>query len=485
MRKPSDHDPAPTGIPAEALTELPVPSSRLANPSGKVGELLLGVDEQMEKLRQRVQEIMSDEPSAEAALISAQALEELVGNLREANAHLVIASINAKQLQSKAEASNQLQALFISMLAHELRNPLAPIAMVVELLGKLVKDDTRLEHLHGILARQTGHLTRLVDDLMDVTRINSGKIRIQKTAVQLASLIRLATETTQPMLNDRDQHIEIDLPVDEVLIDGDPVRLTQLFSNLLINASKFSADKAVIRISARVDKAQVAIAIQDPGIGISAELKPRIFELFTQGAAGQGTSLGGLGIGLSLVKTIAQMHDGSVSVESEGVGRGSEFTVLLPVLSASMAAEAAAVAKAAKAAEKVTIQLPFVIKRVLLIDDNADINRTVSEFLVEAGHTVSCAADGAIALKMVSRHTYDVICCDIGLPGMDGYEVAKQLILAEKPTLARLIAISGYDQADMRERALASGFMHYMVKPIFGNDLLDLIELGDPLPLAV
>jgi signal transduction histidine kinase len=481
VSKPSDHDLEPAGLPGAASDELPGSSSRLANPSGKVGELLLGVDEQVEKLRQRVQKIMSDEPSAEVALISAQALEELVVNLREANAHLVIASINAKQLQSKAEASNQLQALFISMLAHELRNPLAPIAMVVELLGKLVKDDARLEHLHGILSRQTGHLTRLVDDLMDVTRINSGKIRIQKTAVQLASLIRLATETTQPMLNDRDQHIEIDLPVDEVLIDGDPVRLTQLFSNLLINASKFSADKAVIRISASVDKAQVAIAIRDPGIGISAELKPRIFELFTQGAAGQGTSLGGLGIGLSLVKTIAEMHGGSVSVQSEGAGLGSEFTVVLPVLSASMAAEAAGIAKAA---EIIKVQLPFVIKRVLLIDDNADINRTVSEFLKAAGHTVSCAADGSIALKMVNLHTYDVICCDIGLPGMDGYEVAKQLILAEKPTLARLIAITGYDQADMRERALASGFMHYMVKPIFGNDLLDLIELGDPMPLA-
>jgi CheY-like chemotaxis protein len=269
-----------------------------------------------------------------------------------------------------------------------------------------------------------------------------------------------------------------------VFIDGDMVRLTQLLSNLLINASKFSADHTVIEIAAHLSDGQIAIAIKDHGIGISAELQPRLFTLFTQGPAGQGASLGGLGIGLSLVKTIAEMHGGSVSVQSEGVGLGSEFTVVLPVLSADMAAEAVRIAKAAKAAEKVTVKLPFVAKRVLLIDDNADINRTVSEFLMAAGHTVSCAADGAIALKMVNLHTYDVICCDIGLPGMDGYEVAKQLLLAEKPTRARLIAITGYDQADMRERALAAGFMHYMVKPIFGNDLLDLIELGDPQPLA-
>lgn len=481
MTPPSNHNPPPAGTPAEASDEGSGSSNRLADPSGKVAELLLGVDEQMARLKQRVHEIMSDEPGSDVALHSAQALEELVLNLREANEHLVIASINAKTLQSKAEATNQLQALFISMLAHELRNPLAPIAMVVELLGNMVKEVPQLAHLHGILARQTGQLKRLVDDLMDVTRISSGKIKIQKVPLPLSQLVQHALETSQPWLDDRHQHISTELPAQEVFIDGDMVRLTQLLSNLLINASKFSADHTVIEIAAHLSDSQIVIAIKDHGIGISAELQPRLFTLFTQGPAGQGASLGGLGIGLSLVKTIAEMHGGSVSVFSVGIGSGSEFTVVLPTMPASMAA---ASVKLAKAAETVTVHPPFISKRVLLIDDNADINKTVSEFLMAAGHTVSCAADGAIALKMLARDTFDVICCDIGLPGMDGYEVAQQIFLAEPPIRARLIAITGYDQAEMRERALAAGFMHYMVKPIFGNDLLDLIELGDPQPLA-
>jgi two-component system CheB/CheR fusion protein len=406
---------------------------------------------------------------------SGQLIEELIVNLRQANEHLVIASLDANIREAKAAEAHSRQTLFLSMLAHELRNPLAPIAMSVELRGKIPGTSAEVQTLQHILARQTTHLTRLVEDLMDATRINSGKIKIHKASVLLSQLIAQAVETSQPLLDIHRQAVNLDIPHEPVWINGDVVRLTQLFSNLIINASKFSANESSIHISAKRDATSVVISVKDCGIGISPELQPFIFDLFMQGPAGDGLMASGLGIGLSLVQTIAKLHGGTVKVISQGIGHGSEFIVSLPVVLGSGAEMGQVSAQVTRASESPEMHL--ISKRILLIDDNEDVNKTMSAFLMEAGHEVECALDGATGLHMERLQHHDVICCDIGLPGMDGYEVAKQL--HQGSSRARLIAISGYDQPEQRDRALKAGFDHYLVKPIFGQELLELIELPE------
>ncbi len=449
-----------------------------AQSRGKVSALLVGVDEEIERLRQRMLKILSDDPTPEIPDHSGRALEELVLNLRLANENLVIASLDATNRESKTAQAHKRQTLCLSMLAHELRNPLAPIAMSVELLGKMARTTPAIQSLQGILARQTTHLTRLVEDLMDATRISSGKIKIQKTSVLLSQLIAQAVETSQPLLETRQQMVQLDLPLEPVWLQGDQVRLTQLFSNLIINASKFSANQRTIYINAKLGPDGIAITVKDEGIGIAPELQPFVFDLFMQGPVGEGLMAYGLGIGLSLVQTIAELHDGSVELVSQGVGEGCEFIVTLPCVPAAFNSEPVEAKGATQTHEAPA--LPSKPKNILLIDDNADINQTLSEFLMDAGHAVECALDGVTGLSMEDRHSHDIICCDIGLPGMSGYEVAQNL--HRGPSTACLIAISGYDQPEQKDRALKAGFDHYLVKPIDGQELLDLIDQPDLQP---
>lgn len=464
------HPPAPEG-PA-------TPDEHSAHSRGKVSALLVGVDDEIEQMRQHVQKILSQEPSPDIPLRSGLALEELAMSLRQANEHLVIASLDATARETRTAEAHERQTLFLSMLAHELRNPLAPIAMSVALLGKIPDLPQKVQLLQGILARQTAHLTRLVDDLMDATRINSGKIHIHKTPLLLSQLIDQAVETSQPLLDLHRQKLVLALPVEPVWISGDLIRLSQLFSNLIINASKFSQEAQTIQITARQDAGMAVIAVRDEGIGISPELLPFVFDLFTQGPVGTGLMASGLGIGLSLVRTIAQLHDGSVQACSRGAGQGSEFTVTLPLVADARqaAVELSPVGEAPAPAPSPSAAKPKV-QRILLIDDSADINQTLSDFLVDVGYDVDCAPNGRAGLSMESQHTHDVICCDIGLPDIDGYEVAREL--RSLGSTARMIAISGYGQDGQRERAFAAGFDHYLVKPILCQDLLALIDLPD------
>lgn len=397
------------------------------------------------------------------------ALEALVVQLREANQNLVIATVDAQVMQDKAETANQRQQEFLAMLAHELRNPLAPVALAAEMLGNITAAHPQLPKLHGIISRQVNHITHLVDDLVDASRINSGKITLQKQVLLLSEIIEGAVETSQPFLEKRSQQLIINLPADPIVIDGDLVRLAQVFSNLLINAAKFTPEHGHITVSAQKLANIVTVSVIDDGVGIAPDIQPFIFDLFTQGPHSSDRSQGGLGIGLSLVRTIVELHGGTVTVRSTGAGFGSEFMVLLPISAEPLRHDR----PASKA-------IPTHHCRILLIEDNADANETLNDFLALEGHTLTSAFDGTTGLAMAKENIYDVIICDIGLPGMDGYEVVKQLRLHSSKSMPCLIAMTGYNQLENRIRAIDAGFDHYLVKPIATDILVNLISLCAP-----
>lgn len=290
--------------------------------------------------RQRVESLSHQNAQLEKsvaslrALLNAQAtpgVNSQLQQLREANQNLVLATFSAQDLQTAAEAANRRQTVFMSMLAHELRNPLAPIAAANSLLEGLAGAHPLLPKLTAVLQRQVNHLVHLVDDLLDASRIASGRISVQKRLVTLQDIIESAIEITQPAFDARGQQVLTSLASTPVALFADPVRLAQLFSNLLINASKFSAGSAAILVSAPVHDDTVRVSVKDQGAGIARDLQPHIFDLFTQGEQTRDRAAGGLGTGLSLVRSIAEMHGGAVAVHSDGPGCGSEFLVALPL----------------------------------------------------------------------------------------------------------------------------------------------------------
>jgi two-component system CheB/CheR fusion protein len=393
------------------------------------------------------------------------ALESRVSQLREANQNLVLATFGAQDMQATAEATNRRQTQFLSMLAHELRNPLAPIAMANELLGKITEAHPQLPKLHGIIDRQVSHMVRLVDDLLDASRVSSGKITLQKRPLLISAIIESAVETSQPFIGKRHQRLIIDMPADTIIY-GDQIRLAQVFSNLLINATKFTAEYECITISAQKLLNAVAISVKDNGAGIAADIQPFIFDLFTQGFRSLDRSQGGLGIGLSLVRTIVEMHGGSVKVRSEGAGFGSEFIVMLPLTSEPMPSMPTPPSQTEKVHGC----------NILLIEDNVDANETLKLLLELAGNTITSIFDGAAGLAMAKKEVFDVVICDIGLPGIDGYEVVRQLRQSTVTPAPYFIAISGYNQTQDWKHAIEAGFDHYLVKPIAVDVLVALIS---------
>ena len=391
--------------------------------------------------------------------------------LREANEHLVIATLRAQYLQDQAEASVERQTEFLSMLAHELRNPLAPIALAAEMIGKISTAHPLLPEIQQIIARQIVHMKRLLEDLLDTARVSSGKITLKKDLLLLGSIVRSASEISQPHFLKLGQKLVVDLPHDPITLEGDPVRLSQVFSNLLINASKFSPRQSTITVSARPSsKDMVSVSVKDQGTGIDPKDQPFIFDLFTQATNTLDRSQGGLGIGLSMVRTLVQMHGGTVQVRSEGLGSGSEFIVELPVSTQAMAAESVLTIHA----------YPARPCRILVIEDNVDANGTLNACLTLDGHAVDSAYNGLSGLNMAETGLYDIVVCDIGLPAMTGYEVIhniRKLRLVPEPFC---IAMTGYDQQDSLDHAQEVGFDHYLVKPVAMETLEALISKNFP-----
>ena len=397
--------------------------------------------------------------------------EELVHKLREANQNLVIASLKAQDLQDQAEASVKRQTEFLSMLAHELRNPLAPISMAAEMLEKFSSAHPQLPQIHQIIARQVGHMKRLLEDLLDASRVVSGKVALKKSPLLLTDMVQSAVEIVQPMLDQRGQKLDVHLPKQPVVIDGDAMRLAQVFSNLLINASKYSPQAACITLSARpAPDGMFAISVKDQGVGIDPEMQPFIFDLFTQVPGTLDRSQGGLGIGLSMVRTLLELHGGRVEVRSKGLGHGSEFTALLP-WSGDLAA------RVSGPALRVNMARPC---RILIIEDNVDANETLNFCLTFEGHTVASAFDGPSGLAKAQTGHYDLVICDIGLPAMDGYEVLRQIQLLDASPALFCIAMTGYDNQEYRVHAQEMGFDAYLVKPVSIDTLQEVIAKAFP-----
>jgi PAS domain S-box-containing protein len=359
------------------------------------------------------------------------------------------------RLYEQAQASNRSKDEFLAMLGHELRNPLAPIATAIELMKN--KDGAQaLAVERGVIERQVRHLSRLVDDLLDVARITAGRIQLALEPLVLADLVARAVEMTRPLLDERQHHVAIQVPRD-LQVSGDATRMAQVMANLLINAAKYTPAHGHIALTAARDGEEVVLRVRDDGAGIGAELLPRVFDLFAQGPQGIERPQGGLGLGLAIVRSLVSLHGGSITAESAGPGRGSTFVVRLPAL-----AQAAAVA---------TSPPPLVVPageaqgRVLIVDDNQDAAMLLAEALEMAGFSTEVAHDGASALRVADRFAPDVALLDLGLPLMDGYEVARRL-RASRGASPRLIAVTGYGQASDRRRSREAGFDVHLVKPV-------------------
>lgn len=408
-----------------------------------------------------IQELRANRDGAEEVA----ALKLLLKQLRTANQHLVLATVKAQVLQEQAEERNRQQDEFLAMLAHELRNPMAPISNAAKLLESVIDAHPMLPQIQGIISRQVDHLTRLLDDLLDASRLTTGRVTLQKTVTQLNDILAHAIEVSRPHIEKRRQQLDIRLSK-PVMINGDAVRLSQVFLNLLINASKFTPLNGRIELSTERQAGSVVVTVKDNGCGIDPELQTRIFDLFIQGPRQLDRSEGGLGIGLSVAKAITELHGGQITVNSGGAGFGSEFLVRLPLVSSETREPPPVVLPLAPASPA---------RRILLIEDNADTAMTLKMILELDGHHVATAFDGPTGLAMAKTDRYDVIICDIGLPGMDGFEVVKQLRQQPAKSETLVIALSGYCQAQDRNRGFDAGFDQYLVKPVSGSALLNAI----------
>jgi PAS domain S-box-containing protein len=362
---------------------------------------------------------------------------------------------------------------FLAMLAHELRSPLAPIRSAAEVLRLGDAQGGPQQWAREVIERQTQHLTRLVDDLLDVSRITRGMITIRREPLDLAVIVRRSVETSRPMIDSRHQQLTVTLPPEPLQVAGDLTRLVQVIANLLNNAAKYTEEGGRIDLQVRNEDGSAAISVRDNGIGLSAELLPHVFDLFTQASRSLDRSQGGLGIGLTLVRRLVELHGGTVDARSDGPGHGSEFIVHLPLLAGDT--RLSDPGDGDHAAEMSTMARAL---RVLVVEDHPD-SADMMAFLIEAhGHQVFKARDGASALATALAVRPNVVFCDIGLPGMNGYELAAEMRKQSQLGDMRLIAVSGYGREEDRQRAEAAGFDAHLTKPIEPQVLHSLLQLG-------
>jgi signal transduction histidine kinase/DNA-binding response OmpR family regulator len=379
----------------------------------------------------------------------------------------------SRQAEERLQDANRRKDEFLAMLSHELRNPLAPIRTAAEVIRRVAPPDPTLRLARDVIDRQVAHLVRLVDELLDVSRISEGKIALKKESIELGQVIKHSIETARPLIDSRKQKLVISLPFMPVRMHGDYARLAQVIGNLLTNASKYTQEGGRIEVSASASGGEAVIVVRDNGTGIDTRLLPRVFELFVQGERSLDRSQGGLGVGLTLVQRIVELHQGRVEATSDGAGRGSEFRVILPCI-ASVGADSPSGPQPAAAPRNVSG------RRVLVVDDNADAADSIAAYLRLEGHVVKTATDGHEALECMQVFAPQVVVLDIGLPGVSGYEVARKLREDGSTRDALLIAVTGYGQKEDRVRAAESGFDCHFVKPADPRDIQATIEAGRP-----
>ncbi len=374
-----------------------------------------------------------------------------------------------KQHESLMETSRRKDE-FLAMLAHELRNPLAPIQNAVSILGLEGVSNSAVTKSREIIQRQLNQLTHLVDDLLDVSRITLGKVNLEKKRVSLASIILRAVETTRPAFDLRHHDLRISLPPADAEIEADPIRMSQVFGNLLLNAAKYTSEGGQISLTSTREGSWTVVRIKDSGVGMPPDLLSRVFDLFIQGDRSLARSEGGLGIGLTLVQRLIALHDGTVEAFSEGVGKGSEFVIRIPVATELRNASTSPT-------EDITrFQGDNMSRRILIVEDNKDGADSLAVLLRMSGHQVEIAYDGRDAVELAHAFAPQFVLLDIGLPGMSGYEIARMFKQLPRFTSVVLIAMTGYGSEEDRRRTSEAGFHHHLVKPLNPAHLENLLR---------
>ena len=406
------------------------------------------VTEREEIVRLREETLRARSEAEEARLER----EHLIDQMREANEALLLAALRTEELMEALHTSNRAKDEFLAMLGHELRNPLAPIVTALDLLS--MQEDSH-QREHAVIRRQVMHLAHLVDDLLDVSRITTGKIELRLERIELAHAVSQALEIASPLLERKAHVLKIDVPRG-LVINADAMRLAQAIGNLVTNAAKFTPPHGSIVLTGEHRGATIALRVRDTGIGMSKQMLPRIFDLFTQERQSLDRSAGGLGLGLAIVRSLVTMHGGTVTAHSEGLGRGSELVIELPATSKPIGDKPASDAWRAETIDK---------RRILVVDDNRDAAELIAESLSSVGHDVHVAFDGPQALAIVRTFIPEVVLLDIGLPVMDGYEVLGRM----RPLLpagTRFIALTGYGRSPDHKHSEEAGFDLHLVKPV-------------------
>jgi two-component system CheB/CheR fusion protein len=378
-----------------------------------------------------------------------------------------------KRLEEKLREADRRKDEFLAMLAHELRNPLAAVRSATEVLRRVDAPGSQLPAMRAVIERQTNQLVRMVDDLLDVSRISQGKLFLRKEKIDLSAVVERAVETSQPLIEAGRHRLRVQLPAESPRLDGDLQRLAQAVSNLLNNAAKYTETGGNIQLTVETAGDEALLRVKDDGIGIAAEILPNIFDLFAQADRALHRAQGGLGIGLTLVKNIVEMHGGRAEAFSAGPGQGSEVVLHLPL--AEVAHPAGAPGPASGLAPA-----PPSGHRVLVVDDNIDSAESLAMLLEIAGHEVRAAHDGGGAVEVARDFQPRFVLLDIGLPGMDGFEVARRLRQESEMRQAVLVALTGYGQDEDRRKSLEAGFDHHLTKPVDFAVLKNLIDSLSP-----
>lgn len=407
-------------------------------------------------------------PKLPAAVRTALELATTRKELQERQARIEELLELERAARTEAVRANKLKDEFLAMLAHELRNPLAPISAAAELIGLSNFDPGKLKGTSEVIRRQVHHLTKLVDDLLDVSRVHRGLVTLNKVPQEMKRIVSYAVEQVRPLMEAHRHHLVIDLSPKPAYITGDESRLVQILVNLLQNAGKYTPEGGNIDLRMEVGSDYVLLSVQDNGIGMTPELQARAFDLFTQGERTPDRTQGGLGLGLALVKSLVMMHDGTVTCVSDGIGKGSLFTVSLPRLLVQ--------GEEADRDRDGIVRITDKAMRLLVVDDNEDAARMLAMLLEALGHHVMVEHDPFQALKRAIREKPDACLLDIGLPGMDGNALASRLRAHSETANIGLIAITGYGQAHDRSSALAAGFSHHLVKPVNMPKLITLLD---------
>ena len=400
----------------------------------------------------------------DALLLREQQTSELRGQEERLRSALLALQTSQAELARQAEQlreSGRRKDEFLATLAHELRNPLAPIQTGLDLLARS-RDPGKVDHALGVMHRQLGHMVRLIDDLLDVSRITQGRLELKRSRVALGEMLETAVEASRPSVERRKHTLELDVADPQLAFDADLTRLSQVVSNLLNNAAKYTPAGGSIKLCARQEGEMGVIQVRDNGIGIPAQHLEHVFEMFSQVNRSTEGSRGGLGIGLALVRSLVELHGGTVSAKSEGAGKGSTFTVKLPL---------AAGQSRGVPSERAAPHRPRDKRRVLVVDDNDDAADLLSLMLEQAEYDTTKASDGPSALAAVESWTPDVVILDIGLPGMSGYDVARALRRHQHGGELELIALTGWGSQEDKQRAMDAGFDVHLTKPVDAEKL--------------